>query len=299
VRQLWVTAGTLALAQCLYCAQPPPMPASQLIREVVYNELQDHKSHGYWRYWIDRHTSGGTQLDDQVETAQGPLTRLALTNGRALSPEAQQQEQARLRSLVNSPEEQTRHRRDYDDDESNIGHIVALLPTAFLVEYDGEENGCHRLRFRPNPAYPTHSIEDRVFHAMSGTLWIDTRSKRLVRLDAHLEQNVDFAFGLLGRLYKGGWFQVRRVQVSTTEWKTEHVEMHMYGRAMLFKSIARESSEARGGFAPVPAGMNLAQAMSLLNQAEILASFPAQHETKPQPETHALRVSASDLAARP
>jgi hypothetical protein len=41
----------------------------------------------------------------------------------------------------------------------------------------------------------------------------------------------------------------------------------MDGRAMLFKTIARETSEHRGGFVPVPARMNLTQGLALLNQA--------------------------------
>jgi hypothetical protein len=59
---------------------------------------------------------------------------------------------------------------------------------------------------------------------------------------------------------------LQRAQVSATDWKTERLEVHMSGRAMLFKTIARENSEIRGGFAPVPAGMSLAQGFSLLNQ---------------------------------
>jgi hypothetical protein len=90
----------------------------------------------------------------------------------------------------------------------------------------------------------------------------------MARLDGHLEENVDFGFGILGRLYKGGWFQLQRTRVSPTDWKTERLEVHMSGRAMLFKTIARETSEVRGGFAPVPAGISLAQGVTLLGQAQ-------------------------------
>jgi hypothetical protein len=37
----------------------------------------------------------------------------------------------------------------------------------------------------------------------------------------------------------------------------------MIGRAMLFKTIARETSEVRGGFTPVPSGLSLQQAATL------------------------------------
>jgi hypothetical protein len=278
MRLLWLIAGILAVPTApLYAQSQQPIPAGQLVREVVYNELHDHDRHGYWRYWIERHTPKETRRDDQVETAEGPITRTSLSNGRPLSPEGQLAEQARLNHLLTSPQEQARHRQEYAEDEKRIGRIVALLPDAFLYEYAGEENGSTRLRFRPNPSYPAHSIEARIFHAMNGELWVNSRSKRLARLDGHLEENVDFGFGILGRLRKGGWFRLVRTQVSSTDWKTERLEVHMTGRALLLKTIARETSEVRGGFAPVPGSLSLAQGMALLDQSDA-TNVPANQE---------------------
>jgi len=47
------------------------------------------------------------------------------------------------------------------------------------------------------------------------------------------------------------------------DWKTKRLEVYMLGRAMLFKTIARETSEVRGGFEPVAGNMNLQQAVGL------------------------------------
>jgi hypothetical protein len=107
---------------------------------------------------------------------------------------------------------------------------------------------------------------------MSGDLWIDARMKHLVRLDGQLQNNVDFGYGILGRLYKGGWFKLQRVQVSATDWKTERLEVHMNGRAMLLKTIARETSEVRGDFSPVPAAMNLEQGIDMLCSLKVAAA---------------------------
>jgi hypothetical protein len=272
------------------------MPASQLVREVVYNELRDHERHGYWQFLVQRRIQQQTRLEDQVETAQGPIARLALSNGQPLSPEAEQEEQARLQHLVASPAEQAEHLRAYQEDEDRIGRILAMLPDAFLYEYDGDENGCHRLRFRPNPDYPAHTIEARIFHAMSGTLWVDARMKRLVRLNGRVEETLDFGYGILGRVYKGGWFQLQRTQVSPTDWKTDRIEVHLNGRALFIKTFARETSEVRTGFLPVPAGMNLAQGLALLeeNQARTEAQPPIQ---APAAEKTAL-IAPAALALR-
>ena len=269
MRNFWGTVGVLVLAQCLSSAQTQiVVPPGQLVREVVYNELHDHAGHGFWRYWIEHNSARETQLVEQLETLDGPITRLSLSNGHPLDKQARQQETDRLGHLLASPTEQARHRQEYAEDEKRIGRILALLPDAFLYEDLGEENGCRKLRFRPNPDYPAHSIEARIFHAMSGELWVSSRYKHMVRLDGQLQENVDFGYGILGRLYKGGWFRLQRTQVSSTDWKTERLEIHMNGRAMLFKTIARETSEVRRGFVPVPAGMNLAQGLLFLQQSE-------------------------------
>lgn len=174
-----VPAGQSAVAQ----AAQLPESGITLVREVVYNELHDHEHHGYWRYRIERRTANGTATEEQVETAGGPVTWVTEGNGQPLNVAAREQEQERLERLTASPQEQARHLRDYYKDEERIGRIVRMLPDAFLYGFDGEENGCVRLRFHPNPNYPSHSIEARIFHSMSGVLWVDARYKRLAGLE--------------------------------------------------------------------------------------------------------------------
>jgi len=247
--------------------------SSRLVREVVYNELHDHDTHGYWRYWIERRTAKATLMQEQVETAEGPIQRLELANGRPLDEAARADEDRRLEHLLNSPSEQAQHRKEYAEDERRIGRILALLPEAFLYEPAVVEGGNYHLRFRPNPDYPVHTIESRIFHAMAGDLWISVQSKHLVKLEGKLQENVDFGYGLLGRLYKDGWFRLERTRATNaagqTDWKTERLEVHMQGRAMLFKTIARETSEVRSGFRAVPQGLTLQQAASLMGTADV------------------------------
>lgn len=271
MRVPWAVAGVLSaccVSLAAACAAEAPIAPQQLVREVVYNELHDHARHGYWRYWIARRTQQEFRTVEQVETAEGPVQRLTLANGHALTPEQARAEEDRLDHLLHSSDEQAQRRKEYAEDENRIGRILALLPDAFVYESEGDENGCHKFRFHPNPDYPAHTIEARIFHAMSGEIWIDARMKRLARLDGQLQENVDFGYGILGRLYKGGWFRLVRTQVSPTDWKTAQLEIHMNGRAMLFKTIARETSETRGGFTPAPAGMNLEQAIFYLNSPQ-------------------------------
>jgi hypothetical protein len=271
---LIVSAGQSAVAQIARS----PESANKLVREVVYNELHDHEHHGYWRYRIDRHTANGIATEEQVETAEGPVAWVTGGNGQPLNGAARGEEQERLERLITSPQEQARRLRDYNKDEERIGRIVRMLPDAFLYEFDGEENGCFRLRFHPNPNYPSYSIEARIFHSMSGVLLVDARYKRLAGLEGNIDRNVDFGFGILGRIYKGGWFKLQRVRVSPTDWKSDLLEVHLNIRALLVTSFARETSETRGGFEPVPPGMSVAQGVALLEGNET-ASTPEAMQT--------------------
>jgi len=136
MRVFWGTVGMLVVTHGICCGQTPPpqqaepaMPVSQLVREVVYNELHDHQAHGFWRYWIERHTAKEMRLENQIETAQGPVTRLALRNGHPISTESLQQEDARFKRLLNSPAEQARHLQEYEEDEKRIGRILEPMST--------------------------------------------------------------------------------------------------------------------------------------------------------------------------
>jgi hypothetical protein len=282
-RAFCILTGVLAATAVAGGAQPQPQPEppTTLVREVVYNELHDHQRHGWWRYWIQKHSQKQTLLEEQVETEDGPITRTLLLNGRALNAVQQQQENARLEELLNSSSQRADLKQAYTADEQRIGRIVALLPEAFLYQDMGEENGLRHFSFRPNPNFPPHSIEARIFHAMTGDLWIDARMKRMARLRGQLNENVDFGFGILGRLYKGGWFELSRTEVSPTDWKTERLEIHMSGRALLFKSIARETSEVRGGFTAVTPAMTLVQGMNMLEDNASAQAIAV--EGKPSP----------------
>src|ERR1035438_7649052 len=114
MRITWGLLGILILAQGVGFAHAqqiqPLLPPAQLVREVVYNELHDHDRHGYWRYWIERRTQEETRLEEQVETAEGPVARVDQSNGHPLDAAGSLAEKNRLTRLLGSPEEQARYR---------------------------------------------------------------------------------------------------------------------------------------------------------------------------------------------
>ena len=280
MRAMWLVIGLAAASACLAQNAGTEDAAKEdkgrLVREVVYNELNDHAQHGYFHYWIERKAAGGISREEQVETAAGPVARVVEHDGQPLQGRDAVQEQARLEELRASSSEQSSLRAAYQQDQERIGKILALLPDAFVYSDEGLQGGVRKLRFMPNPNYNARGVESRIFHCLSGELWIDLRTKRMRLLEGRLDENVDFGFGLLGRVDKGSWFRMARTPVNATEWKTDQFDLHLSGRALMFKTLARNTSETRGGFAAVPARMSLAQGLAFLEDPGVLREASAQ-----------------------
>jgi hypothetical protein len=260
---LW--ANDLSLQDTKETVPVAAVNPEQLIRDTVYNEMHDHERHGYWQYIIRKKTTNELDSLEQVETSNGPVQKLISINGEPLTTKRRRDEEIRLEELLSNPGKQRKVREQYADDEKRIGRIMQLLPVAFLYQYEGIEGDNYRLSFRPNPAFHPPTIEARVFHAMEGKVYVNVRWKRLARLDGHLVENIDFGYGLLGRLYKGGWFNLERVRVSPTDWKTQILEVHVAGRAILFKTIAKDTREEHSAFHEVPRNTTMNEAKSMLD----------------------------------
>jgi hypothetical protein len=107
-----------------------------------------------------------------------------------------------------------------------------------------------------------------VFHSMEGVMLIDTKQVRLAKLTGKLVSDVDFGFGILGRLRKGGTFEVVQSQVGRRSWEMSLLDVHISGRALFFHTIGEQQHEVRSQFTPVPSGLSLAQAASMLEESD-------------------------------
>lgn len=254
----------------------PPESPRDLIKEVIYNELQDRESDSFWQYRIDRKTPREDLVEVQVETRYGPIYRIVSSGGRPLSELQQREENIRLDGLLHSPSEQARVERQYEQDEERLRRMMRLMPDAFAYDYEGIEQGGNvvRLKFQPNAGFNPPTFEARIFHSLGGTLWINLQQKRMLHLKGQILDRVDFGYGLLGRIEKGGAFEIQREPVSQTHWKTDLVDVHVAGRVILFRSITKDQHEVRSGFKQVPTGITLQQAKGLLDQLGQLVGAP-------------------------
>ncbi len=59
-----------------------------------------------------------------------------------------------------------------------------------------------------------------VFTGMQGEMLVDETACRLAKIDGTLFKEVNFGWGILGRLYKGGRFFVEQAEVTPSHWDT-------------------------------------------------------------------------------
>jgi len=254
----------------LVCIAPPardqssPLPAAELIREMVANELADRVQQRKWMYVIDKREGTHTLTEKQVETKDGPLYRVLAIDGIALNPDQRKQDNVRMNRLLHDPNQQLKFKQKHDEDEQEIEKLMRLMPDAFLYDYDGVEGSLVRLKFRPNPNYNPPTYEARVAHSLAGTILIDAQQKRLAKLSGKLINRVDFGYGILGHIDNGGTIEIGRIQVGLSQWKTARINIQLSGRLVFFKTISKQEYETRSGFRPVSSGLSLLEASQLL-----------------------------------
>ncbi len=182
----------------------------------------------------------------------------------------QRKEDARLEKLLHSERELENLQHEHEGDEARLARIMGLLPRAFLFSYaekTPEDAGdIVTLNFRPDPAFVPASYEERVMRVLAGTLTVNLRLKRMVEMHGTLSENVDFGYGLLGHVEKGGTFAIHRQQVSDQHWKTDLVDVHIEGKVLLFKNVNKQQREARSDFRPVPLDLDMETAKQMLDQ---------------------------------
>lgn len=243
--------------------------ATELISATLNNEDFEatHKaSYEYVSGERSDRTGGHLWTERVAETDFGKVRMLITVDGQPLSPTALSAEKARLGQIVADPAAFRKSEQARRDDEAHALKLLNLLPQAFSFSNARPEGRFVRIDFRPSPSYSPQSMEERVLHAMSGSMLIDPQAARLHELQARLPADLDIGFGLLASIHAGSSFSTVRNPVPGNEWKTAIVDTDVSGRAILFRSIAKKEHVEHAEFTVIPAHLTVAQAVQLLER---------------------------------
>jgi hypothetical protein len=153
---------------------------------------------------------------------------------------------------------------------------MRMLPTAFIWKIDSRGDGTITLSYHPDPNFDPPSMSARVLSSMSGTLVVNERDMRLVRLTGKLMQPVTFGWGLLGRLEAGGTFEIVRTQIAPDNWQITQTHVHISGHALFFKTIGDQEDEVTSDYRPVPDNVDLQKAAQMIRDGQIAQELHAE-----------------------
>jgi hypothetical protein len=247
-------------------ASTVPEDARSLVSRMVSNELNAQKNPRYWMYLDSVTKPGHAEIDRVLQLPQCWMRWPISINGRPPTQAERQSAAEKLEALVSDAEARRKNREELDQDAQKANSLLQILPDAFLYTRQGRNGNLIHLRFRPNPNYSPPSNEAKVFHQMAGVLLINAPEIRLATLSGRLTSDVDFGLGILGKIYKGGTFEVVQSQVAPRDWEVYRLDVNISGRALFFHTISQQQHEIKTQFKPVPRGLALAGAAALIKK---------------------------------
>lgn len=259
--------------------------------ELVANQHRnDETVDRYERIEQESDTTGGTNPRVLVEkktrlvpNGAGTTKLLLEVNGRSVTPEEYQRELQNwldvLQYMVNPNDDRMKSATaKYAKRKQARTDLVDAMLTAFTRKWVGREmidgHDCDVIELTPDPNFHPRSIfEDALPHAKA-KIWVDHQAVQLVRARAQITSDVWVGGGVLGKLYKGGVFEMDQAEAEPGVWLPARYQFDFSGRRFLFTFEEHQSIEASHYHYIGTAKDALAEAQSELAGGKPLAGDP-------------------------
>jgi hypothetical protein len=243
--------------------------AKQVVDTMLTHESDPAEHRNRYMYLSEERsdrTGGHLWRERVIETSMGKVRLLLAEDGKQLSAARTAAERAKLADIVAHPDVFQRREQAMKHDEEHAEQMLALLRKAFLFDDPRAEGGDLQILFRPDPAYKTQSMEERVLHAMSGTILVDQRTMQLHQIEGKIATDLNLGFGLLGTVHAGSSFNTTHEAEPGGDWKDAMENTAIEGKAMLFKEIGRNEHVVHSEFIQVRQDISLAEAVQMLER---------------------------------
>ena len=257
---------------CLTCAAETARGTASpeqlaLIARAAQNEQHALESPTPFQYQERLEWIWGVETRSVIETAEGRADRIVLYGDEPLSPEQSAKQQRRLEKLLTDRNAVKNEMEEQKPELHRRIRMIKAFPKAVLFDYVGRENGLLRFTFRPNPEFSPKDRETQMYRGMEGYVLVEPVQERLVRVEGKLVKDVSFGWGIFGRLYKGGTYEIAQTQLSPGAWRITTMNVDVRGRVFFFDTFRFMRNESNTRFRPVPATMTYRAAVTALLQA--------------------------------
>lgn len=241
--------------------------------DVVANELIAlHHPGSYLRYQMHVIDSKGDQVRDVIESKDGSVARLILKNGKPLTGDEDKAERQRLADMVASPSDFAKHIKHDAEGRKLADQLMKLMPDAMIYTYTpgqpqtGTNGGALEvvLDYKPNPKFSAPITAAEALTGLEGRVWIDAKSRQLVRMEGTIFRAVNFGWGMLAHIYPGGHLALEQKNVGNNRWIFTRFTEQVSVRALLVKSLNINANVEAGSFQTLPGPIGYQDAIRIL-----------------------------------
>jgi hypothetical protein len=248
------------------------VPAKAWAIETSANEIAIIQHPGsYLRYRQRLIDAKGDELRDVIETRDGTVARLIMRDNRPLTAAEDQDERDRLNALLAHPGDFSRHVKNQTASKKIAIDLIKLMPEAMLYTYaPGQPQSASGvapqvvLDFSPNPAFHPPTLYSQGLLGLRGRIWIDVKTREIVRIEAEIFQSINWGWGMLAHIYPGGKVDLEQTAASGARWNMTQFHEQVTVKALMVKTLKVYSEGQTSGFQALPGPMNYTDAIHQL-----------------------------------
>lgn len=248
-------------------------PPRTWIVDVAANEIRAIRHpDSFLRYRIRTIDAKGDRVRDTVESRDGPVARLILKDGKPLTQAEDAAERERLNDLIASPSGFAKHIRGDQSGKNMAIELIGFMPDAMLYTYTPgqpqltSETGTRQVvvDYAPNPNWSPPSTSAEALTGLSGRMWIDSKTRHLLRMEGTVFRAVNVGWGMVAHVYPGGKVALDQTTLGGNRLIFTRFVEQVTIRALMVKTLREDATIEASAFQPLPGPMSYQDAIRLL-----------------------------------
>lgn len=250
----------------------PSEPPRFWIEQAATNEVHIIDADGTFplRYRQRKIDAKGDTTREIIESRDGSVARLIERNGQPITAAEDTSERQRLTDSLSSPSDFIKHHKRDSAMRSDVMNLVRLMPQAMIYTYvpgqpqfPGATSKQIVIDFQPDPKFKPPTLFSGVLTGLAGRFWIDQQTHQLTRGEAHVLHDVDFGWGILGSVHRGGRVAFEQTDAGNGRWVYSHLEEQLTFR-VLVKTLPENAVMTNSDFHQMPAMLPYQEAIRVL-----------------------------------
>jgi hypothetical protein len=148
--------------------------------------------------------------------------------------------------------------------------LVSQMPQAMIYTYvlgqpqlPGAAGRQIVIDFQPDQNYKARETLDDLLTGIKGRMWIDAQSHRVVRIEGTVQKDVNFGWGILGKINQGGTIVLEQANAAGDRWVYSRLDTHLTMRVVI-KTVAMNNQMTATDFRPLPGPISVQDAVHTL-----------------------------------